>query len=65
MSFILLYEKLRYSVLDDINFQLEYHLKDRNHVEIFTISPSAMFERDYNLKINEKILLEKYKKMIQ
>ena len=46
--------------LDDINFQLEDRLKDRNPIEVFAILPSVMFEKDYNLKITVKILLEKY-----
>ena len=46
--------------LDDINSQLKYHLEDRNHTEIFAMLPSVMFERDYNLEITVKILLEKY-----
>ena len=45
---------------DDINSQLEYHSKDRKRMEIFAILPSVIFERDYNLEITVKILLEKY-----
>ena len=48
--------------LDGINSQLEYYLKKRNHIEIFAILPSVMFERDCNLEITVKILLEKYYK---
>ena len=36
---------------DDINSQVEYGLKDRNHKNIFAILPSVMFERDYNLNL--------------
>ena len=46
--------------LDDINSQLEYHLKDRYRMYIFAILPSKIFERDYKLEITVKILLEKY-----
>ena len=46
--------------LDAINSQLEYRLKDINHIEIFAILPSVMFEKDCNLEITVKILLEKY-----
>ena len=48
--------------LDGINSKLEYRLKKRNHIEIFSILPSVMFERDCNLEITVKILLEKYYK---
>ena len=44
--------------LDCKNSQLEYRLKDGNHIEIFAILPSLMFERDYNFEITVKILLE-------
>ena len=46
--------------LDDINSQLEYCLEDRNHIEFFAVLPSIVFERDYNVEITVKILLEKY-----
>ena len=33
-------------LLDDINYQLKYHRKNKNHAEIFEILLSVMFERD-------------------
>ena len=53
---------LAISFLDDINSQLKYRLKYRDHILIFAILPTIMFERDYNLEITVKILLEKYHK---
>ena len=41
---------------NDINSQLEYRLNKRNHTEIFA---APYFERNYNLEITVKILLEK------
>ena len=46
--------------LNNINSQLEYRLKDRNHIEIFVILRSIMLESDYNLEVTVKILLGKY-----
>ena len=47
--------------LDDINFQLSERLKDRNHVETFTLLPSKMFSESYSIEETAKSLQAKYK----
>ena len=46
------------SFLDYINSQIEYRLKDRNHIGIFNIFIYNV-ERNYKLEITVKILLQK------
>ena len=46
--------------LDNINFQLSERLKDRNHVETFTLLPSKIFSESYNIEETAKSLQAKY-----
>ena len=46
--------------LDDLYFQLSEKLKDRNHVEKFTILPSKTFFESYSIEETAELLPAKY-----
>ena len=46
--------------LDDINFQLNERMKDRNHVETFTLLPSKMVSESYSNEETAESLQAKY-----